>query len=549
MLALVFIVSILALIAGYLFYGRWVAKTLGIDPGRRTPSHELRDDVDYSPARWQIVLGHHFSSIAGAGPIVGPVIAATVFGWAPVYLWILFGSILIGAVHDFSSLFVSLRNRARSIAEVAREHLSPFSHALLLIYILFTLIYVLVVFADLTAYTFSVDGAVTTSSMSYILLAIVFGLFIYRLKTRFVPTTIIFVALVFFAVWLGGEMPFTTSGMFGIKKFWSVILIIYCIIASVTPVWILLQPRDYLSSFLLYACIIGGSIGLIFGNFPINYPVFTSFQTEKLGDLVPILFITVACGAVSGFHSIVASGTTAKQLNSESDAKPVAYGGMLIEGALAVIAMSAVAVISTGSEELSQSPVQVFAAGMGKFFSILGLSVDTGSHFAVLALSAFLLTTLDTCTRLARYIFEELFRIKGKNTRFFSTIGVIVLPTVLVLIDIKDASGDIVPAWKAIWPIFGSSNQLLAGLALLVVTLWLKRSGRKYLFTLIPMFFMVIMTVWSLVLLVLKNSGLRGVSLNLVGIIAFVLLILALFLVIEILRVIFSMRKENIYEG
>jgi carbon starvation protein len=407
----------------------------------------------------------------------------------------------------------------------------------MLAFIWLTLVYVLSVFADLTAATFVEDGGVASSSILFIVLAVLFGLSLNKLKMGVLRASLIFVPLVFVAVWVGHEMPISPDKLpnimaIGPHKTWSLLLIIYCFIASTTPVWILLQPRDYLSSFLLYSSVLSGFVGIIIGGFGIHYPAFTAWSVPQTGTLFPILFVTVACGACSGFHSIVASGTSSKQLNKETDGRAIGYGGMLLEGIVAVIALTTVVMLQRWDALTKEAPLVIYGRGIGNFLSAVGVSRELGFSFGLLALSAFILTTLDTATRLGRYIFEEFFNLKGAFCRYLSTLATLALPTIFVLINLKDANGNPIPAWKAIWPVFGASNQLLAGLVALVIVVWLKKSGRKLGFIIGPMFFMNIVTVWALVLLLLRYKF------SAVGIIAAVLLLLAIILIIEAYRTI-----------
>ncbi len=542
MLVVILFGSLILFVGAYIVYGKFLEKRYDIDDNRACPSHTDYDGIDRVPAHKAVLLGHHFSSIAGAGPIVGPIIAAVAFGWLPTLFWVILGSIFIGGVHDFSALIASVRHKARSLGEIAREYMSPLAYKLLLVFIWLALVYVLTVFADLTSSTFVQDGGVATSSILFMLLALGFGVFVYRLKVSVLKASLIFVPLVFFVVWLGQEIPINASLIASIMgtnpaKTWGIILIVYCFIASTTPVWILLQPRDYLSSYLLYASLIGGLLGILLGGFSMQYPAFTTWSVPNVGSLFPILFITVACGACSGFHSVVASGTSSKQIDKESDARLVGYGGMLIEGIVAVIALSTVIMLAKGDALVSQPPLVVYGTGMSKFLSIFGIPAKMGFSFGILALSTFILTTLDTATRLGRYIFEEFFNLKGKKARYLSTVATLVLPTIFVLITLKDANGNPIPAWKAIWPVFGATNQLLAGLALLVIVVWLKKMGKKLGFIVTPMLFMNIMTIWALVLLLIQYG------ITTIGIIAFILLILSLLLIIEAFR---TLRAKNI---
>jgi carbon starvation protein len=532
MLVVILLTAVVAFSLAYIIYGRFLANRYELDDNRPTPSHTDYDGIDRVPAHKAVLLGHHFSSIAGAAPIVGPIIAALAFGWLPVVLWIILGTIFIGSVIDFSALVASIRHNARSIAEIARQYMSQVAFRLLLAFIWLTLVYVLTVFADLTATTFTDDGGVATSSLMFIALAVLFGLAINKMKIPLLRASLVFVPLVFLAVWAGQKIPISADLIPEIiagepKKTWALILVLYCFLASTTPVWILLQPRDYLSSYLLYASVLTGFVGILIGGFTIQYPAFTSWSVPQMGTLFPILFITVACGACSGFHSIVASGTSSKQLNKETDAKAIGYGGMLLEGVVAVIALATVIMLPKGDQLTLKAPLVIYGTGIANFLSVLGVPDKLGFSFGLLALSAFILTTLDTATRLGRYIFEELFNLKGIYSRYVSTLATLILPAIFVLINLKDAQGNLIPAWRAIWPVFGACNQLLAGLVALVIAVWLKKTGRKMGFIIGPLFFMNIVTIWALVLL------LRQYRFSAVGVIAAILLLLALVLIVE----------------
>ena len=536
MLTTVFIVAIILFVLAYRFYGRFLDRHFEINDNRKTPSHTDYDGVDKVPTKTAILLGHHFSSIAGAGPIVGPIIAAAAFGWVPALLWVVIGSIFIGGMHDFSALIASIRHKARSIAEIAREYMTPLSYKLFLVFIWLAMVYILVVFIDLTSSTFVSNGEVATSSLLFMLLAVLFGVAHYRLKLSLLVASLIFVPLVFVSVWIGQEIPLSVDHLPVVfqanpGRMWNVILIIYAFIAAITPVWILLQPRDYLSSYLLYAMMLGAIIGIIFGSHDFQYPAFTTWSDLGTGTLFPILFITIACGACSGFHSIVASGTTSKQLNCETDTRKVGYGAMLIEGVVAVIALFSVAMLAKNDSLVHQPPLVVFGTGMGNFLTIIGIPFSIGMSFGILAVSTFLLTTLDTSTRLARYILEELLNISKPSFRYISTSVTLLLPLAFSLVTFHDANGNAIPAWKAVWPVFGATNQLLAGLALLVVYVWQKRKGKKVLFIAIPMVFMLTMTLWALGQLIYQ-SGLTAI-----GIIAIILLVLSVILIFEATKI------------
>ena len=524
---LLLLIAIVVFILAYRFYGRFLDRQFNITPGRPTPAHTLNDGVDFMPAKTPVLMGHHFSSIAGAGPIVGPIIAVAFFGWLPAVLWIIIGSVFVGGVHDYAALIVSVRHKARSIAQVARRMMSSRAHKLYLAFIWLAMVYVLVAFLDLTAGSFATDGGVASSSLIYILLALVLGVTVYRMNVSLVKASFIFVPLIFIAVYVGQLVPLDNLPAIALgdpKTTWTVLLLGYCFVASITPVWMLLQPRDYLSSFLLLACVVGALSGIVVGQPALDTPAFTGFNTN-LGFLFPALFITIACGACSGFHSVVASGTTSKQLNDERNARPVAYGSMLSEGLLALISVSAIVV--AGGTLAGRSPTQVFASGIGTFLGSVGVPMALGTSFGLLALSTFLLTTLDTGTRLARYIFEEFFGVWGKKWHLLATAATLMLPLWLALTEYRDAAGNIIPVWRAIWPVFGATNQLLGALALLTVSVWLKRTGRRTLFVLIPMVFMFAVTLLALGMLVWENEFM------VIRMIAGFLLVLALILIWE----------------
>lgn len=539
MVTTIFIIAALIFGLGYLRYGKFLARFFELNDKNLPPSNTMYDGVDYVPAPALVLFGHHFSSIAGAGPVIGPIIAGLAFGWFPVWLWVVIGSIFIGGLHDFSSMVISIRNRGRSIAEIANIYMSKRAYRLMLVFIWLTLVYVLTVFTDLTAVAFKADGGVATSSILFMVLAVGFGVSLYRLKIPLSWATGIFVSLLFFCVWLGQGIPLNNiPALFGDSvKTWSIVLIIYCFIASVTPVWILLQPRDYLSSFLLYGSILGGFLGILFGGYALKYPAFTGWNSSEVGPMFPLLFVTVACGAVSGFHSIVASGTSSKQIKKETHVLPIGYGAMLVEGLVAVIALSTIMMIGKNDALTKGAPLAIYGAGMAKFLSIFGIPERYGNSFGILALSTFILTTLDTATRLGRYIFQEFFSMEHKNSRYIATVATLCLPTMFVLISLKDASGNIVPAWKTIWPVFGATNQLLAGLALMVVGVWLKKKGKPFWFVVLPMVFMLAMTLWALFIVILQYKF------SLLGFIGAILLFLSIFLILEAVEI-FKTKKK-----
>ena len=522
--AVILIVGIVILALGYVFYGGWLSKQWGIDPSRSTPAHELEDGMDYCPAKAPVLMGHHFSSIAGAGPINGPIQAA-VFGWVPVLLWVLIGGIFFGGVHDYGALFASVRNDGQSIGTVVETSISKKAKRLFLIFSYLTLILVVAAFASIVANTFKatyVDGVVdvaasaanaTTAiiSLLFIVLAIFFGFFVYRRNAPIGVSTIIGVVAIALVMWLGIKWhPIYLS-----YQTWMIICGIYILVASVTPVWILLQPRDYLSSFLLYAMMILAIIGVIGCHPTLDMPAFTGFKDtiaptgSSLGYMFPALFVTIACGAISGFHSLVGSGTTAKQLNNEKDAQPIAYGGMLIECVLALVSLCAVAYIWQDYKAgTTVTPTVVFATGLsqmlGKIFGSGAVSVTY--TLMVLAVSVFCLTSLDTATRLARYMFQEFWLAPGETYKdatgvkrvltdpYFATIITVVLGIALGM-----------TGYAKIWALFGASNQLLAALGLLAVAAWLGKVGKNNKMLIFPMAFMLIVTVISLLQTIYAN--------------------------------------------
>ena len=539
--------AVIAFILGYLFYGRYISKKLGIDPNRETPAHSMRDNVDYVPAKTPVLLGHHFASIAGAAPIIGPV-TAVVFGWLPVFLWIILGSIFIGAVHDFTSLIASVRHKGQSIGKVIEAQIGQRGKQLFLIFSWATLVLIIAAFTILVAKTFAMTPAVATASILFIALAIMFGFSIYRTNTPLGIATVIGVFLLLLCVWVGVKFPFIVSAdkVFA-QQIWTWVLMAYIFAASVTPVWILLQPRDYLNSFLLYLVLFGGFVGIIFSNPTVQFPVFTHFVDPKLGLIFPILFVTVACGAISGFHSLVASGTTSKQLNNEKNAQPIGYGAMLIEGLLAVIALITVAILLKSdytTKFAAEGPIKLFSNGVGSFVEKIGVPLNVGITFAALAVSAFALTSLDTATRLGRFAFQEFFRSENQTpaqnlltNRFVATIFTVLPASILALSR----------SYTAIWPIFGAANQLLAALALLTGSVWLAKKQQQNNFLRYPMYFMFAVTLTALVVLVYKKVNLlisyysgkampetfSLISTYFLAIIAIVLFIVAIVLVVE----------------
>ncbi len=489
MSAIVLIILAIAIfLVAYVTYGSWLAKKWGFDPSRKTPAHTMTDGVDYMPAKAPVLLGHHFSSIAGAGPIVGPI-AAIIFGWLPVFLWIVIGSIFFGGIHDMGSLFLSVRNKGRSLGESIGVTLGRSGKILFAVFSWLTLLLVVAAFTNIVANTFAKNGSAATASLLFIALAIVFGFFVYRKGVSLAIGTVIGVVGMMLSIWLGTIFPINIS-----KDVWMFILLGYIFVASVTPVWILLQPRDYLNSFLLYAMLIGGAIGVFLYNPSIVTPMFTNAVIGEGATakwIFPMLFVTVACGAISGFHALVGSGTTSKQLDNEKDTKLIGYGSMLIEGVLAVIAVVTVAYTLQVPEG---GPIAIFSSGLGTFMTAFGLPLEIGVSFTALAISAFAMTSLDTATRLARFIFQEAFAndTDGEKSNILTNRYVATGITV-VLAGWLGFSG-----WKTIWPLFGSANQLLAAIALIALAVALKQQGKAYKMIVVPMVFMFVVTITAL---------------------------------------------------
>lgn len=548
---IILLTGLILLFLGYIGYGRWLTKQWGLEPERNTPAHEMQDGKDYVPAKAPVLLGHHFSSIAGAGPINGPIQAA-IFGWVPVFLWIVIGGIFFGAVHDFGSLFASIRHKGHSIGEVIAQNISYRAKRLFIVFAYLVLLLVVAAFASIVAGAFASGEAtslITTAnntdasiaamtSVLFIVLAIFFGFFVYRKNAPIGISTVIGIAGIILCIVIGMNFGLNIS-----QGTWMVIIGIYIMIASVTPVWILLQPRDYLSSFLLYAMMIAAVIGVFGSNPTLEIPAFVGFKVGS-SYIFPTLFITVACGAISGFHSLVGSGTTSKQLDREGDAFVIGYGGMIIECALAIIALCAVGYVwaQYSSGEMT-NPTVVFATGIASMLQVVGAGsaqiYSVTYALVILSVSAFALTSLDTGTRLARYMFQEFWTKEGENAEdltgfralmvnpYFSTF-------ITVVIGVSLGNG----GYAAIWPLFGAANQLLAAIALLAIASWLGNIGKNNKMLIFPMIFMLCATLSSLAMTLktqvvsVMTDGLALAS-GLQSIFSLVLFVLALVLVVE----------------
>lgn len=529
------IIGIVLFIIAYNTYGSYITKKWGVSDKKETPAHTKEDGVDYVPTKTPVLLGHHFSSIAGAGPIIGPISAA-IFGWVPVMLWIIIGGIFFGGVHDYGSLFASVRHSGKSIGEIIGDNMGKRGKRLFSIFAWLTLLLIVAAFANITANTFVNVPSSATASLLFIALAILFGFLVYRKNLPLGISTVIGVVLLFLCVWFGMAFPLELS-----KEAWIFILLAYIFVASVIPVWILLQPRDYLSSFLLYALVIGAIIGIFITHPGMELEPVTAFNVDGT-PLFPMLFVTVACGAISGFHSLVGSGTTSKQLDKESDAKLIGYGGMLIECVVAIIAIITAGYISKGefTNLLSNGgPVNVFSNGVGNFMASFGIPEHVGTSFAALAVSAFAMTSLDTSTRLARFVFQEFFEDFEKEdkkspltNRYVSTIITVVLAGILAFV-----------GWDVIWPLFGSANQLLSALALMALAVWMANLGKDNKMFTIPMIFMFAVTLTALVITIQQNIVDRNILLVIISILLF---ILAIDLLIQAIKHLSKKKKADI---
>jgi carbon starvation protein len=519
----------------YRSYGGYIDRVFEMDDGNPTPAKSMSDSRDYVPGRWPVVFSHHFSSIAGAGPIVGPAIAI-IYGFYPSWLWIIIGSVFIGAVHDFTALFVSLRERGKSIAEVAHGTLGKAGYTLFIVFVLFMVVTVTAAFLGLTSTALSslaplktlglpedtdilrtvadpetgevrarIGGIASTSVIIITALAPLLGYLLYKRRIRVSIASAIAIVAAAVSIAIGLRYPVSVG-----PGVWMAIISVYVLVAAGLPVWVVLQPRDFINSFVLYGGIAALTFGIISGGFSgmgVNFPSFNIIQgSEKIGLIWPMLFITVACGAISGFHSLVASGTTSKQVSRESHARRIGFGGMLLEGLLAVAVLLTIGSVLEFSDYLEivfpvegrSNPILAFSLGMGQMLNkSASFPVYVGTVFGILLVEGFLVTTLDTAVRLNRYLFEELWRIIFEN------------PPLIVRSYIFNAGLSVAlmflfaykQTFLSIWPVFGSANQLLAALTLITVSVWLLKRGKGTLFTVLPACFMIVTTVASLVYL------------------------------------------------
>jgi len=521
------LISILLFGAGYYFYGKFLLHKFEVDDKNPTPATLCKDNCDFVAAKSPLILfGHHFSSIAGAGPIIGPIIATLMFGWKGTMLWIILGSIFLGGVSDFGALILSIRSGGKSISDSSGNLISKGARKFFIIFVILALILVNAIFTLYAARTLTQSPDIALSAMGLIPIAFLFGYLVYRKNINVTFATIIalfiFIILIIYSKYFPIQLSFNS---------WAIILLIYAFVASILPVNLLLQPRDYLSAFLLYAGIAMGIIGIIFFNNGLK--ISSNLPSATTQNLWPMLFITVACGAISGFHTLISSGTTSKQIARESHALPIGYGAMLVEGLLAVIALITVVAAATSSSSNTpidmKNPITVFGNGFGKLTSDF-LGTQEGMAFAILLLNSFILTTLDTSVRITRYLTEELI---GKSNKIIISLFVVIVSGALTF------SGE----GEKIWPVFGASNQLVAALALMVVTMWLVSKNKKHLFTLLPALFMFATTLMGLIL---KTKDFITEKKIFVALIPFLLSLLAIYAAKEFLKVyILSIKKKG----
>jgi carbon starvation protein len=570
-LPLLALTVIVVLTAGYFFYGRLVAKNYTLDDRSTTPAVKVNDGEDFVPTKPFYLLGQHFSAIAAAGPIAGPILAAQMFGWLPCVLWIAFGVVFIGAVHDFSALIASVRHGGESVAEIVRRHIGRRAWLLIMSFIWLALIYVIVAFADITASTFvgkteeleggsfqfNAGGAVAGASLMYLGLSIVMGAIEKKWKPPLWLMTVIFVPATLVVVWLGTKI--STAFVLPVdnpQRAWGLAILVYCFIAALLPVWLLLQPRGYLGGFVLYIALAVGVIGIFFGNlrypgeFDIAQPAIKTFDAGgPFGAMFPFLFVTIACGACSGFHGLVCSGTTSKQIEKESHTKPVGYGAMLLEAFVALIALTTVVIVAQGVK--MPGPGKVYGDGIGKYLTVI-IGKDNyifAATFGAMAFSTFVFDTLDVSTRLGRYVLQELFSWKSRAAGVVASLATLLPPAVFIATARPPAPGAR-PAYMDFWTLFGTSNQLLAALTLLAVTVWLRREKRRVWYTAVPMVFVMAITLWALVVQIrhafstfgTDAFGLNAATLN--GVVGLALIGLAIAILVEAAKVLLGITEQ-----
>lgn len=542
------LIAAVCLLAGYVFYGRWLAKKWGIDPKAKTPAYTHEDGEDYVPTDGWTVFAHQFSSIAGAGPVTGAIQAAA-FGWLPVLLWILLGGIFFGAVTDFGALYASVKNEGKSMGMLIEQYIGKTGRKLFLLFCwLFTLI-VTAAFADMVSGTFNgfvtdaatgeitkstVNGAAGSISIMFIAFAVVFGLIQKKMKFTGWKEVVLGLVCMVACFVLGISFPIVAT-----RETWNYVTFAYIFFAAILPMWLLMQPRDFMTTFMFIFMIAAAAIGLLVAHPTMNLPVYTGFHNEKLGDMFPILFVTVACGAVSGFHSLVSSGTSSKTISNEKDMLKVGYGAMILESLLAVLALCvAGAAASADGTAATGTPFQIFSAGVAGFLEMFGIPVHIAQCIVTMCVSALALSTLDSVARIGRMSFQELFSVDDMEhaegwrklfcNKYFATVITLVFGYILTKV-----------GYTNIWPLFGSANQLLSALVLITLCVFLKVTGRtnKTLFP--PLIIMLCVTFTALVerFIALVNAYQAGTAVFMVEglqlIIAVLLIILGLTIVLH----------------
>lgn len=514
------VIALVVLGGAYLLYGRYLAKTWGIDERAETPAYTMRDGIDYEPADTGVVFGHQFASIAGAGPINGPIQAA-IFGWVPVLLWVLFGGVFVGAVHDFAAMYVSVKNNGRTIGYVIERYIGRLGKTLFMLFTWLFSVLVVAAFSDIVAKTFggiaetgealAINGSVATTSVLFILAAVGLGFVLKRGRTGKWANTLMAIGMLVASIAIGMALPIYAS-----TRFWLIAVFAYIAVASVVPVWALLQPRDYLNSYLLIAMIAASVIGIFVYNPSMNLNAFNGFFVNGQ-MLFPALFVTIACGAVSGFHSLVSSGTASKQIKNERDMLPVSYGAMLLESLLAVVALIAVGFMASGNVIPNMTQPQIFAAAIASFLERIGVPYDFSATLITLAISAFALTSLDSVSRIGRLAFQELFGAGGDGANRGALGKVLTNKYVATLVTLAAGFLLALSGYQNIWPLFGSANQLLAALGLIACAVYFKKTDRKGTMLYIPMCVMLLVTMTALGMTVYGKVSifLGGTSANL----------------------------------
>lgn len=546
------IIVYIGFIVAYHTYGRFLGKKIfSLSAKFITPAHVINDRIDFVPTRKEILFGHHFTSIAGTGPIVGPAIGV-IWGWVPALIWVFVGSIVIGAVHDFGALVISVRNQGKSIGEVTRDIVSPTSRTLFLLVIFFCLVIVISIFAMIIGILFTMYPTAVFPVWMEIPIAVLLGHCIYKRNMNATLMSIIAVVIMYITVYIGTFLPFSIPGVIAGSPLvtWLLILLVYAYIASVLPVQTLLQPRDYINSHQLFAALGLLFIGLVIAQPTISAPAFNPAPAGA-PPIWPFLFITIACGAISGFHSLVSSGTTCKQLNNEQDARFIGYGSMLLEGALAVIVIIACTAglgnLEAWTARYSDwstasglgAKLAAFVTGASTFLTAIGIPKTFAATLLGVFVVSFAATTLDSATRIQRYIVTELasdFKMKFLTHRHIATLFAVLCALALALVK-PNGTGALI-----LWPLFGASNQLLAGLALLVITVYLYKQKKPIIYTAVPMVFMVIMTGWSMTANII---GFYTTNNWLLMVINSVIIVFVIWMLIEVIRIILQSQQHN----